>query len=160
MFNLKKNIKLILKEEENSLHNRGANAILRLRHQNIYNYVLEQYGEEWMEENEWPGSFDTFIYKIKNRFPDSDSSLEFTRICNPDENPLVEGTGVEYCLKIVTNYILNYKSDKKYHYDVIKTDEIGKSKLYDRLKGISLSDIPKIFGIGGNYYIIKNDLPN
>jgi hypothetical protein len=147
-----------LKEEENFLQNRGANAILRLRHQNIYNYVLERYGEEWMEENEWPGSFDAFIYRVKNEFPDSNSTLEFARICNPDENPLVEGTGVEYCLKIVSNYILNYGSDKKYHYDVIKTDDISKSNLYGTLKDKNLSDLTKIYGGGSIYYIFKKDL--
>jgi len=126
MFNDRKNIKFILKEEEKRfLHDRGANAILRLRHQEIYNYVLEKYGEEWMEENKWPGSFDTYINRIKKGFPDSDSSLEFARICNTDGNPLVEGTGVEYCLKIVTNYILNYGVDDKVHYDVIQANSLG-----------------------------------
>jgi hypothetical protein len=71
MSNIKKNIKYILKEEEKKyLHDRGANAILKLRYGLIYDYALEQYGAEWMEENKWPGTFDHYINKIKNDFPD------------------------------------------------------------------------------------------
>jgi len=126
MYNIKKNIKIILKEEKKRfLHDRGANAILKLRYNTIYEYSLERYGHEWMEENKWPGTFDFYINKIKNDFPNQDYTFELTRICNPNENPLVEGTGVEYCLRIVSNYILNYGVEDKVHYDVIQADFFG-----------------------------------
>jgi hypothetical protein len=126
MSNIKKNIKYILKEEEKKyLHDRGANAILKLRYGLIYDYALEQYGAEWMEENKWPGTFDHYINKIKNDFPDQDSTMELSRICDTKRNPLVEGTGEEYCLRIVSNYILNYGIEDKVHYDVIQVDDFG-----------------------------------
>jgi len=126
MFNDRKNIKLILKEEEKRyLHDRGAKAILQLRHNTVYNYALERYGYEWMEENKWPGSFDDYINRIKNDFPSQDGTMELSRICNSSDNPLAEGIGEDYCLRIVSNYILNYKTEKKVYYDVINVDDIG-----------------------------------
>lgn len=126
MSNLKKNIKQILKEEDKRyLHDRGANAILRLRYGDIYDYALKTYGPEWMEENKWPGTFDEYIVKIKNQFHSNDGTIEFARICDAKYNPLVDGTGEEYCLRIVSNYILNYGSEKKVHYDVIKINDLG-----------------------------------
>jgi hypothetical protein len=126
MFNIKKNIKYILKEEEKKyLHDRGANAILKLRYGLIYDYALGQYGAEWMEENKWPGTFDQYINKIKNDFPDQDSTIELSRICDTKRNPLVEGIGEEYCLRIVSNYILNYGENNKVYYDVINVESFS-----------------------------------
>jgi hypothetical protein len=125
MFNVRKNIKLILEEEKKYLHDRGAKAILQLRHSTVYNYILERNGYEWMEENKWPGSFDEYINRIKNDFPRQDGTMELSRICNSSDNPLVEGIGEEYCLRIVSNYILNYGTEKKVYYDVINVDDFG-----------------------------------
>jgi hypothetical protein len=78
-----------------------------------------------MEENKWPGSFDEYINRIKNDFLRQDGTMELSRICNSSDNPLVEGIGEDYCLRIVSNYILNYGTEKKVYYDVINVDDFG-----------------------------------
>jgi hypothetical protein len=124
MSKLKKNIKLVLKEEEKRyLHDRGAYAIVKIRHQNVYNYMKESRGEE--VANEWPGSFDEYINGIKSDITSIGSTTELSRICGDSNNPLVQSIEEEYCLRIVSNYFVNYGEDNKVHYDVINVDSFG-----------------------------------
>ena len=95
-----------------------------MRHSGVYDYQVRESGEDFAN-NVWPGSFENYTKELKSYWSSDQFGFEVGRICGDKTNPLLERLDEEYCIRIVSNYILNYdESNKKIQVEVVSMGDL------------------------------------